>query len=276
MPETLQDDWTEDSTPPPAKKGLPSWLLFCGGGCLITMILGVVGVYFIYDTFKDVANPEVQWAELEKAIPMDARPNDLKMGFGGGLAGTDGWFLSDGNGQILFILAESDASAEDRNAAFSDEMEGSGLPGVSEISDVNTGEIMVQGRVLPISRFTANSGGQTVPSCMVDITPEGALGYVMANIQRPGQKGKNSVISDDDIRDLLKAFIIGGPDREIYVPDGPHPQAGKTSMDLESFGQGRESFEYELDPGGAEEPMEEVSPDADSSEQGGSESQDDE
>ena len=39
------EEWADEPEVPKKKGGLPGWLWFCGGGCLIAVILGLWSVF---------------------------------------------------------------------------------------------------------------------------------------------------------------------------------------------------------------------------------------
>ncbi len=234
MSDTSQDNWATDVAPPPAKQGLPSWLLFCGGGCLIAVLLGVVGIFLIYDNLKDTLNPEAQWTTLEAALELDARPNEMAVIGGIGMFGTQGWMMAHDSGYVVMIIKNADGSEEELNELFGGNVKSSGIPGLTEIEDHEQGEITVQGRVLRSSRFKSKTPGQAQQARFVEITPEGESGFVLLYVVSNGQTNGDLPIGDAAVNDLLRAFVIG-PDRTVYVPDGPHPQAGQTSLEEGDF-----------------------------------------
>ena len=262
MSDTSQDDWATDVAPPPKKKGLPSWLLFCGGGCLIFFVLAVIGIFLLVDSFKDMANPEAQWSALEESIPMDARPNEMRMAMGFSIMGTETWTMAHDSGYMVMIIKNDGASQEEREEVFGGNAASAGIPGLSEINEPSAGTVMVQGRDLPVARFKSQSMGQGAQQgCFVDITPEGEAGMVLFYIFTDGRSKGDTAVTDEFVTEILKPFLIG-PDRQIYAPSGPHPQLGKTSMDLENAFQAQiknaESSTAPVEiPESVEEPIEE-------------------
>jgi len=260
MSDTSQDDWAEEMAPPPKKKGLPGWLLFCGGGCLIFMVLAVIGGFLLFGVVKDAVNPEIQWASLEQEIEIDARPNEMRIMGGGGLAGTRTWMLSRDGGFMVTIIRNSNADASEREALFGGGKGADVNLGVTESKTIGSGEIMVQGRMLDFVNMTTTSGGHSQAMRMVDITPEGDAGMTVIQVVATRMSKAGDTIGDDVIREILKPFVIG-PDREIYVPDGPHPQEGQKSFDAEkTFG----NIERDADRPKLEKLPEEPAPEEDS------------
>ena len=144
-----EQDWADEPAVPPKKKGLPGWVLFCGAGCLILMVLGAIGAYFAVKEVQQMVDPEAQWARLDESLPMDERPPELNMMFGMGI-GIDMWMISDNRGYIAAVYDFGESEAEGRDEIFSEDFTGGGVPGMNQIEDPELGEVVVQGRTLPI------------------------------------------------------------------------------------------------------------------------------
>lgn len=225
-----QEDWNEEIAPPPKKKGFPGWLMFCGGGCLIAMILGAIGAFFVVGEVKKAMDPEVQWANLEESIEMDARPPELNLMFGWSL-GIKFWMFMDDRGYIAVIYDFGESEAEGREELFSESFTGAGVPGLSKIEDPEVGAAMVQGREIAVVRFM-NKGGFNAGSgssvdgqgaaCFIDMTPEGDAGFQMTFLMRdPNAKNAKDPISDEAIVTFLEPFVMG-PEHVPYLPsEGP-------------------------------------------------------
>ncbi|MFT7669502.1 MAG: hypothetical protein ACI8X5_002205 [Planctomycetota bacterium] len=234
-------EWNDEIEVPPKKKGLPGWLMFCGGGCLIAVILTLLGGYFVFSEIKEMADPELQWAELEKATDMDARPPELELMFGWHL-GIDLWMLKDNRGYVAVIYDFGDSSDSDRDEIFSEGFDGGGIAGLGKMNDSELGEITVQGRKLPIVRFQ-NSGGFSLgeesvkgggAACFTDITPESNSGFMMLFLMRnPGQDNSKADIEDAVLVQFLAPFSIGS-DRELYVAPAGHEHEGNPDHEHEA------------------------------------------
>lgn len=217
-----REDWADEPAVPPKKKGLPGWLMFCGGGCLIAIILGAIGAYFVVQEVKEAMNPEAQWARLEQSIEYDARPPELNMMFGWGM-GVDAWVIEDERGYIAILYDFGEADAQGREEIFSEDFKGGGVPGLSKIEDPEVGELLTQGRTLPIVRFQNKGGvnfggGEDVAgqgaACFLDLTPDGDPGFKMLFLM--SASGSKDPIPDSAVEDFLEPFVIG-PDRTTYV-----------------------------------------------------------
>ncbi|MFT7486068.1 MAG: hypothetical protein ACI9F9_001921 [Candidatus Paceibacteria bacterium] len=232
----------EELDVPPKKKGIPSWLLFCGSGCLIAIVLTVIGGFLLFEQGKKMINPDLQWDKMEQVVEMDARPHELRIMFGWNL-GMDVWMMRDKRGYIVAVYDFGESDADSRDEIFGENFSGGGLPGVNKIEDTALGDVVVQGRTLLIQRFM-NSGGVDFGNggasgggagCFVDITPEDDLGFTMLFMMKDPSKNEEDVnepISDEAIQALLTPFVIG-PDRTPYVSPGPHPQDGVDQLDFD-------------------------------------------
>lgn len=223
-----EEEWADAPTMPPKKKGFPGWLMFCGGGCLIALILGGIGGYFVFGEIKKAMDPEEQWARLEESFELDARPPELQPMFGFSL-GLDFWMFMDERGYIAVIYDFGEAEAEGRDELFSEDFEGGGISGLNKIENPEVSQVSVQGRAIDVVRFE-NKGGFSMggseqmsgqgPACFVDITPDDDPGFKMLFLMRDPSKGaKKEPISDQAIQDFLAPFLIG-PDRSVYVSEG--------------------------------------------------------
>lgn len=232
--------WGDDPVVPPRKKGLPGWLLFCGAGCLIALVLSLVGGYFIVQEAQKAMDPEAQWARLDESVEFDARPPELNMMFGWGM-GIDVWMIYDQRGYIAAIYDFGESEASSRDEMFSEDFSGGGVAGLNTIEDPQLGEVVVQGRTLPIVRFINTGGfnmggapgGQQMngegAACFVDLTSEGDPGFqmlfLMRDPNRSGEQARES-ITDEAVQEFLVPFVVGD-DREVYVaPPGTGPDRG--------------------------------------------------
>jgi len=240
-----EEEWNEESAVPPKKKGIPSWVLFCSGGCLITLVLTITAAFLLFNRFKAGIDPEQQWQRIEKVVQLDARPPELQLMFGWDLF-MDFWWLRDSRGYIVVIYDFGENQASERDALFSEEFKGGGLPGLSTIEDAALGEVRVQGRLLPVQHFR-NTGGFNPggndgvkgggAACFVDITPEDDPGFVMLFMMRDPSRGKDDLaqpVPAEAIEELLRPFNVG-PEHQTYVAPGPHPQAGKSEVEFEEI-----------------------------------------
>ncbi len=72
-----QLDWgNEAKEQPKAKKRIPTWAWFCGGGCLLAIIAGIVFAVIGYTVVRKAADQDGQWASLATVLPYDAAPGD--------------------------------------------------------------------------------------------------------------------------------------------------------------------------------------------------------
>lgn len=236
-----EQDWADEPAVPPKKKGLPGWVLFCGAGCLILMVLGAIGAYFAVQEVKQMVDPEAQWARLDESLPMDERPPELNMMFGMGI-GIDMWMISDQRGYIAAIYDFGESEAEGRDEIFSEDFTGGGVPGMNQIEDPVLGEVVVQGRTLQLVRLRNKGGfnpggGEGVSgdsaACFIDLTEEGDPGFMMLFFMRNPAADKELAlepISDEAIQEFLLPFTIG-PDREVYMaPEGTGVDPGLKGM----------------------------------------------
>ncbi|MBL8859026.1 MAG: hypothetical protein JNL28_11005 [Planctomycetes bacterium] len=214
-----ESTWGEsDSMPPPKKKAIPTWLWFCGGGCLLAVIAGIVVVTLLVSRFKGSFDPEVQWPKVAEVLPYDERPSELELKFGMDL-GINMFVFDDSRGYaaILFSIPMRDESERDK---LMDPNE-SGFLGMGQRKDAQASKLMVQGRELEVLRFHQmsdrnKSGGQggapevgAGPSAMIELSKDTDPGFLFLQLVR---LHSTEPVPDEAIQTFLKPFHVG-PDR---------------------------------------------------------------
>ena len=205
------DDWGDIEQVDAKPSRFPKWLLFCGGGCLVMVVLLIVALVFLWDKVKDAPNPDVQYPKLEQHVGLDRRPADVQIkGFE--IRGQETYALEAEDGSfVATFLAHSDPS---KKAEFERLLDvGSETPGMQ---DPEAGTVMVQGRELRVLRgrqqmkvpLFGNVGGAG-PVIYVDLAePESATSLVLMYFCPE----REDEISDQELIDFLAPFHIG-PER---------------------------------------------------------------
>ncbi|MCB9916210.1 MAG: hypothetical protein H6828_13865 [Planctomycetes bacterium] len=227
------EEWADEPEVPKKKGGLPGWLWFCGGGCLIAVILAVLGAAFFWGRVKEGLDPDVQWAKMDQYLEYDARPDDWSIVFGMNfMPGTEDMFTFMGpSGTMVNLMILKASQAKGREEIFSQDFSGGGFAGINKVSDLQVGEVVVQGRTLPVVRFTQKPLGQpTQAQAMVDITPEGDNRFFLAQFVHAQS---TDAVSDETIVDFLKPFRIG-PAHVPYLPvhDASSSDEIRTTLEL--------------------------------------------
>lgn len=218
MSESEQSWSEEESAGPPRKKGIPGWLWFCGGGCLLALIAAIVLGVFAFRTVKQGLDPEVQWPKLQKTLPFDERPENLTLQWGSQLGFGIYTLFDQQDGYVAVLYDFPSAEQGDRGKIFSEEFKG-GFMGIGEMKGRTVSTVEVQGRTLDVVRFYqeggSSGGGPGQPdvraghSAFLDLTQEGATNFVLLFlISIEGDEE----ISDEEIRTFLEPFQVG-PDR---------------------------------------------------------------
>jgi hypothetical protein len=198
------------------KKRVPTWLWFCGGGCLIAVILLVIALAWALDQVKDLGDPEVQLAALSESLPFDELPPETEFEFAIPLPFK--WYIfSDRRGYAVVIFDVSASQAEELRRTLLEPAFTGQFMGMGGRRDPEAATVRVQGRDVSGVRFFqvagASSGDAKVdargPSIILDVTPEGRSGLVAVQIFRPSGEEK---ISDEEVIEFLKPFHVG-PDR---------------------------------------------------------------
>jgi hypothetical protein len=211
--------WTEEEATGPRKKRVPTWVWFCGGGCLLAVLIAVVlaglGMRFV----RTAMDPDVQWQKLALILPYDARPPEMRLMFGNQI-GLEQYTIEDTRGfqfQIQNHSGKDGAEGRERmfgtdNPAFPKNM------GVMKFEDLAPGKVEVQGRELRLIRMRMEFSGviaKMMPAeardrmgsmAFIDGTPEGRDGMLFLQISRTKGEG---IVTDDEIRMLLQPFHIG-------------------------------------------------------------------
>lgn len=208
-----EEEWVEAPAPPPEKRGVPGWLWFCGGGCLIAVVLAIVGGFFLWDVVKDAIDPDKQWPKFEEFVQFDERPTEWNIiGIPNPFPGVEAFTLADSEENSMTLLVFPDGQREEADNLFSGELEGSGVSGVSKIENVEEGEVVVQGRTLPIVTFTQShfmDAMDGLQGAFVDLTPEGGTRPLLLQIMRQDRENR---VSEELLTEWLAPFHIG-PDR---------------------------------------------------------------
>jgi hypothetical protein len=217
--------WSEESPSAPPKKTVPTWVWFCGAGCLVMLVIGVAVLLFGISFVKKATDPERQWQAIGEVLPYDERPPEMTPRFGVNV-GVKQFTLIDTRGyQIQIQEMTGSRAAEAREKLF--EKDPPEFPqdmlGQFKFSNVRTGTVEVQGRKIRVVRMKPEFEGfakSMVPKAAqeqmgnmlwADVTPEGRDDLVFFQIQRQGPSAKDTAgdITDEDLREILKPFHVG-------------------------------------------------------------------
>ncbi len=187
-------EWgSEAKEAPKPKKSVPGWLWFCGGGCLLALIVGVVAVIFIGRAAKDAMDATKQWPSLNEVIAVDQPPpSDLTIVGMGMIPGVeDAWQLHAGDGQRqLLVMTFSGETGEQARSDFDDPENGELLPGmVGSLGGgkLEAAKITIQGREFPAARYTPEGANMiNPPAVAIDATPEGGTTAVLLIFKHVG------------------------------------------------------------------------------------------
>jgi len=210
-------EWGEEDTLQTKKRGcfLPTWLWVCGSGCLLVIILSIVGVVSCVGTVFDMFDPDAQWSKLDKVLPYDEQPEHLQMLFGWQL-GLEYYTLKDpvqGYMVSVYYFDLSDAD-EARKSFFDPEME-VGVMGIGEREDEELSMVRIGSRDRQVMRFyqsnvdfffdneegIQNSGY----SAVVDITAEGDPGLLIVLFM--ATEGQTE-IQDEGMVTFFENFLV--------------------------------------------------------------------
>ena len=211
--------WTEEQTAGPKKKSIPTWVWFCGGGCLLAVLLAVVAVGFGFRFVKQAMDVDAQWERLGLILPHDERPPEIIHGFGSQI-GVEQYTFQDSRGfQLQIQNHKGHDGAQARKQMFgSDTPQFPANMVVMKFDPPVAGSVDVQGREVKLFRTRmqfSGAFGKMLPDeakdslgsmVFLDLTPDGRDGMLMAQLTK--MKGTEPV-SDEEIRMILKPFHIG-------------------------------------------------------------------
>jgi len=236
-------DWgTEANEAPKPKSRVPKWAWFCGGGCLLALVLGGVLAFLIFKKAQEAMDVDKQSASLAQELPFDALPEGYTLigigAFAGMMPGIDdAWMLQSTDGEAVqaqFQLLEPEASLVRREAIRTGELgpDAKQQFGPIGVHGLEHGEVEIQGRTLPWMRFQTfepsaakdpaaqtEQGKEEEPSLgdaielasrqrilFLDLTRDGAAGALILQYTAVGDGGP---VDPADVAELLKSFHVG-------------------------------------------------------------------
>jgi len=239
-------DWgNEANDAPKAKKRVPTWAWFCGGGCLLAVIAAVAVALFFGSKVSNMMDQDKQAAELRAELPFDELPEGTQIIGTGEFASMapgieDAWTLHMRDGaQVQISKFTRKGAAEMREGIKSGDL-GDGAKqtfGPFGIFGIQNGEVDVQGRTLSWLRFQtfdpdasgaeskkdessdeesedkkpvgfrqAMSQAMRQRTMLIDITKEGDSGGLIVQYQ---QLGDGPPIDPNEVVEFLAPFHIG-------------------------------------------------------------------
>ena len=185
-------EWGEGEELQAKKRGcfLPVWLWVCGGGCLLTLILGIFGCVKIIELAKGAIDPEQQWSKLDKVLPYDEQPEHLQI-IAGWQLGVEYYILVDPvQGYMVSVYYFDLSDAEEAREAFFDPEMQVGVMGVGEREDEELSMVRIGSRDRQVMRFYQSNvefsfgngedfqNNNSGYSAVVDVTAEGDPGLL--------------------------------------------------------------------------------------------------
>lgn len=209
-----ESTWGDAEAAPPKKKGVPTWLWFCGGGCLLAVIVGIVFVVWLASSVKDWRDPEKQWPKVAQVLPYDERPPELTLDIGIDMLGTHVFSFHDSRGFIVALMSLPNAKGSDRDKAM-DPNAKTGFGPFGARKDAQSSKLAVQGRELEVLRFFQMAKGSETegepesgagPTALVDLTSQGEGGFLLLQLTRTNG---TEAVTDEEIQTFLKPFHVG-------------------------------------------------------------------
>ena len=214
-------DWgSEANEAPKPKSRVPKWAWFCGGGCLLALIVGGVLAFLVVRKAQEAMDPEKQWASLAEFVPFETRPEgETIIGFKVPFQEIHTFALPQSDGSsCTFLIATGTQGAQLREQYFDGEkqVDLGPLTGNMGRYHVEKGELNVQGRECPSIRFTSyerpESGAQEDLTPMhkstlaLDLTKDGSDTVVIFQYDLVGSLAP---VDESDVVKFLAPFKIG-------------------------------------------------------------------
>lgn len=238
-------DWgSEANEAPKAKRRVPVWAWFCGGGCLLAIIAAVAIGAFLVRQAKSMVDHERQAEELRQELPFDELPPGTRVigtgAFASFMPGIDDmWQIPiSGDSTVQIQKFTPKASVELRENIRSGELGEDAKQRIGPIGvfEIEHGVAKIQGRDVPWLRFqTYDPADVSEPAeseqeeekkgwrkameeaskafkqrlMMVDLTREGARGALIVQFQ---YLGAGPPVDVADVEKFLEPFHVG-PER---------------------------------------------------------------
>jgi hypothetical protein len=214
-------DWgSEANEAPKAKKRIPTWAWFCGGGCLLAIVAAIAMGVFFFRMAQETMDPEKQWASLGEYVPFDERPEGQIIGFKVPFQDIHTFAIPRGDGTSAVFLIAGGSKGEDLRAQYFDgekQIDMGPILGNMGRFHVEEGVLSVQGRELRSIRFTsheraADGAAEKDLSPMhkstfaLDLTKEGSDTVVILQYDLTGSLAK---VDETAVVEFLKPFHIG-------------------------------------------------------------------
>lgn len=211
-----EGDWSSQARGiEPPKRRVPMWVWGCGGGCALVLLVGVILSVFAFKKFRDMTDPERNWAAISEVLPVVERPEGyFVMGMPFKFDGVQMWMLQ-GEGQnhqvILFHSPGGDGAEDTRRELFGS--------AASSRADAEPGTLAAQGRELRLLRHRTMPADQDsgVPEAMmkaldganatVELSPPESVEFLAMIYTRPRTSER---VSDEELVEFLAHFRLPG------------------------------------------------------------------
>ncbi|MAE27860.1 MAG: hypothetical protein QF724_10195 [Planctomycetota bacterium] len=216
----------------PTKRRLPTWLWFCGGGCLLAILLVILGGIFVFNKIEEATDDETQWALLSEVLSYDERPDNLELMMGMHILNYDQFqFVDLDNGwQFVVVTIEGDDGAKARQELFYDEEVHfpDSVGGQVNFEGLDRSDLVTQGRSLAVVRVDMKIAGilkKLMPEeglkaasgsmAFIDVTvPDGQFVYLQVQTS-----GTSERPTDEQLVALISPFDLSSAGEPVV--DGP-------------------------------------------------------
>lgn len=207
------------SEAPVKKSGLPKWMLWCGGGCLLALVLGGIAAFALFKFGKafveEARDSEKQWPKLQQLLPFDERPAGYELGWGSSFL-METYVLKDQKGLVGVVMRFNESDSESVDAQLMNPEFSGSFMGMGGRKDLKKGAIEMQGASFDVLRFhqtdagggPAGGDGSQAPafSAYVRLTEAGDTRPVVVQLIAIGA---TEPIPDEQIREYFAPFHVG-------------------------------------------------------------------
>jgi hypothetical protein len=159
MTENDPQRWSTEVERTP-KKGVPRWLVGCGIGCGLMLVLGLIAGVFLWRGLTRMQDQDLQWERVAEVLPVTSPPEGFQVfGMPGFMPGfRDMWVFgtSDQSRSVVLLTLDSDPPPRDWGVLFDPEAGLDEQPEGMDVQgflDAELGTLSVQGRGLRVLRY---------------------------------------------------------------------------------------------------------------------------
>lgn len=238
MTENDPQRWSTEVERTPGRR-VPRWLIGCGIGCGLMMVLGLIAGVFMWRGLTRMQDQDLQWERVGEVLPVTSPPEGFQVfGMPGFMPGfRDMWVFGtrDQSRSVVLITLDSDPPPRDWGVLFDPEAGLDEQPESLDVTgflDAELGTLSLQGRELRVLRYRTDpleeavdeAQPETEPSLLerlregveaatryagarVDLTPPSGDPLIMLQYHRTDSLER---IEDAELVEFLSSFDLSG------------------------------------------------------------------